>query len=144
MKNNNTLSRQAGVVGKLMLVVILGAISSGVYIANKKGLVSASSISSIVSRLNDKLSGKGDHTGYGVQVLATEELNHATSVMDDFADDGYSAFVLASKNKDRTIYKVRLGPYVKKPEADAIKDKIKERYPKSPYLKSSFIVYRPN
>lgn len=144
MKNNNKLSRQTGAAGKLMLVVILGALASGAYIANKKGLVSASSISSLANRLNGKYSGSGDHSGYGVQVLATQDLNHATSVMDDFAGDGYSAFVLASKSKDRTIYKVRLGPYVKRPEADAIQDKVKERYPGSPYLKSSFVVYRPN
>lgn len=136
--------KQFGGISKLMLVVVLGLIGSGVYYAKDKGFVTKESVSNLSTKISSKFSGSGGYSGYGVQVMATGELKQAKSVMDDFARDGYSAFVLASKNKGRTLYKVRLGPYEYKPEANAIKDKVKQRYPRSPYIKTSFVIYRPN
>ena len=135
--------KQLGGISKLMLVVILGAIGTGLYYAKDKGFITKESVTNLSSTISSKFSG-GGYSGYGVQVMATGELDQAKSVMNDFAKDGYSAFVLASKNKGRTLYKVRLGPYEYKPEAKAIKDKVKQRYPRSPYIKTSFVIYKPN
>ena len=84
------------------------------------------------------------YSGYGVQLMATQQLDQAKTVMNDFARDGYSAFVIASNKKGRTLYKVRLGPYSYKPEALAVKDKVVRRYPNNPYVKSSLVIYKPN
>lgn len=76
--------------------------------------------------------------------MATQQLEQAKALMNDFARDGYSAYVLASKNKGRTYYKVRLGPYSHRPEALAIQDKVVRRYPQNPYVKSSLVIYKPH
>lgn len=143
-------NKQQGAVSKFMLMMIVGAIGYGLYYAKDKGFINKNAISSVSSKVSDygsrigsRFSRNGDFTGYGVQVMATTERNQATSVMEDFADDGYSAFVVASENRGRTFYKVRLGPYEYKPEAQAIKDKVKRRYPRNPYLKTSFVIYKP-
>ncbi len=144
------INKQQGAVSKFMLMMIIGAVGYGLYYAKNKGFITKNAISSVSSnvshygsKISSRFSSNGDYIGYGVQIMATTELGQATSVMDDFADDGYSAFVVASKNKGRTFYKVRLGPYEYKPEAQAIKDKVKRRYPSSPYLKTSFVIYKP-
>ena len=146
MKNNNTLNKQTGAISKLMLLVIISAVGYGAYFANKKGLITTDSISSMKTRVSSAFSDadiNSAYTGYGIQLMATQQLGHATTVMNDFARDGYSAFVVASKAKDHTIYKVRLGPYSHKPEAVAIKDKVIRRYPNNPYVKSSIVIYKP-
>ena len=145
MKNNKSMVKQAGGVSKFMLMLIIGGIGYGTYIANKKGLVSSSSISSMTSSIGNKFSGdSSSYNGYGIQLMATSQLDQAKSLMNDFANDGYSAFVLASEAKGRTLYKVRLGPYMHKPEAVAVQDKVIRRYPSNPYVKSSLVIYRPN
>ena len=147
MNNKKTLSKQKGGVSKLMLMMIIGAIGYGAYIADKEGIITSKSISSFTSTLSNKIStaiGNTGFKGYGIQLMATNELNQAKAVMKDFARDGYSAFVLESNAKGRSIYKVRLGPYSHKPEAVAIQDKVIRRYPDNPYVKSSLVIYRPN
>ncbi len=150
MNNNKCSSKQKGGVSKLMLMLIIGGIGYGAYFANTKGLITEKSISSVKSTINrlssNVLSAKfsNDYTGYGVQLMATRELQQAKAVMKDFASDGYSAFVLASEAKGRTLYKVRLGPYSYKPEAVAVQDKVIRRYPSNPYVKSSLVIYKPN
>ena len=76
--------------------------------------------------------------------MATKQLDRAKTVMNDFARDGCSAFVVANQAKGRTLYKVRLGPYSHKPEAIAVQDKVVRRYPNNPYVKSSLVIYKPN
>ncbi len=147
MKNNKTLRKQKGSVSKFLLMFIIGGIGYGGYLANKKGLIPAGSFSSIASTVSSKVSNsfaKNDFTGYGIQLMATREITQAKSLMNDFASDGYSAFVLEGQSKGRSIYKVRLGPYLHKPEAVAIQDKVIRRYPSNPYVKASLVIYKPN
>jgi len=141
----NLAKKQIGGVSKFMLMLIIGGIGYGAYYAKDKGLISADSLSSMASNVSSKFSGGSDEfSGYGIQLMATRQLNQAKTLMNDFARDGYSAFVLSSKTKGRTIYKVRLGPYSHKPEAVAIKDKVIRRYPENPYVRSSLVIYKPN
>ncbi len=139
------LSKQTG-VSKLLLLMIIGGIGYGSYIANQKGILTYSKVSSLTKTVSNKIaSAKNDsYTGYGVQLMATQQLDQAKTVMNDFARDGYSAFVLKSSNKGRTYYKVRLGPYSHRPEALAIQDKVVKRYPQNPYVKTSLVIYKPN
>jgi len=146
----NSLASQHGAISKLMLFMIIGAIGYGIYHAKNKGFINKGSIGTVTSQVNqysakikNSFSLDDNFAGYGVQIMATTQLDQAKSVMEDFANDGYSAFVVANRKKGRTYYKVRLGPYDHKPEAQAIKDKVKRRYPGSPYVKSSFVIYKP-
>ena len=139
--------KQTGKISKLMLIILIGGISTGTYFANKKGLVSVDKITTMASDVGNRFASftsESEYTGYGVQLMATKQLDQAKSLMNDFAQDGYSAFVLASQAKGRTLYKVRLGPYDHKPEALAIKDKVIRRYPNNPYVKTSLVIYKPN
>lgn len=143
------LTKQTGsVLSKFILTIAVGGIGSGAYIANKKGLINAERFSSFKNSISNKFSSKdsfkGSFKGYGVQLMATKQFDQAETVMNDFARDGYSAFVLASQSKGRTIYKVRLGPYNHKPEAVAVKDKVVRRYPQNPFVKSSLVIYKPD
>lgn len=147
MKNNKSMHKQTGGISKFMLVLIISGIGYGAYHAKDKGLISADSISSMATTVSSKFSGslkKSAYTGYGIQLMATKQLDQAKLLMNDFAQDGYSAFVLSTKTNGRSIYKVRLGPYSHKPEAVAIKDKVIRRYPNNPYVKASLVIYKPN
>ena len=144
MRNNKSIHRQTGSINKLMLMFIIGGIGCSVYIAKKKGLITSGSISSMKASISSKFAGSRNYSGYGIQLMATSQLDQAKSLMNDFASDGYSAFVLSSEAKGRTLYKVRLGPYAQKPEAVAVQDKVIRRYPSNPYVKSSLVIYRPN
>jgi len=146
MDNNKLLRKQAGGISKFMLMIIIGGLGYSAYFANKKGLINIDSISSITTTMKTSISNtfSGDFTGYGIQLMATTELEQAKIVMNDFARDGYTAFVLESNAKGRSIYKVRLGPYSRKPEAVAVQDKVIRRYPRNPYVKSSLVIYKPN
>ena len=147
MNNKKLLSKQTGGVSKIMLMLIIGGIGYGAYLAIQKGLITSNSlklVTSTVSRTFSSFSSNDTFAGYGVQLMATQQLDQAKEVMNDFAGDGYSAFVLASEAKGRTFYKVRLGPYAHKPEAIAVKDKVIRRYPSNPYVKSSLVIYKPN
>ncbi len=140
-------SQQAGRISKFMLMLIIGGIVFGAYTAKKKGMLSSKTITSSVSSIKSTFTpspSNEDYIGYGVQLMATTQLDQAKELMNDFASDGYSAFVLASNTKKgRTYYKVRLGPYAHRSEALAIKDKVVQRYPKSPYVKSSLVIFKP-
>ena len=138
------LSKQTGGISKLALIMIIGVVGYGGYIAKNKGLISVDKVTSLVSSVSSKLSANKNFSGYGVQLMATQQLDQAKTVMNDFARDGYSAFVVATQAKGRTLYKVRLGPYNHKPEAVAIQDKVVHRYPHNPYVKSSLVIYKPN
>ena len=145
MNNNKFMSKQTGSISILMLMVMIVGIGYGSYFANKKGLITADSIKSMTASVASlKNTFADDFTGYGIQLMATTELEQAKLVMNDFARDGYSAFVLETNTKGRSIYKVRLGPYSHKPEAVAVQDKVVRRYPSNPYVKSSSVIYKPN
>lgn len=145
------LSEQTGSINKIMLILIVGGLGYSAFIAKNKGLISFDKAQAFTSNISSKVSNtlssgnrNSDFTGYGVQLMATKQLDQAKIVMNDFARDGYSAFVVASEGKGRTMYKVRLGPFSYKPEALAIQDKVVRRYPNNPYVKSSLVIYKPN
>jgi len=142
------LSEQTGSINKLLLILIVGGLGYSAFIAKNKGLISFDKTQTFVSHLSNKVSGSlssnnASFSGYGVQLMATKQLDQAKGVMNNFARDGYSAFVVAKKTKGRTLYKVRLGPYSHKPEAIAIQDKVVRRYPNNPYVKTSLVIYKP-
>ena len=152
--NNKTGLKQSGGISLIMSLIIIGGISVGSYYAHKKGylnkVMTVMSAAEFANQVNDvwnsskSTSTAGDFKGYGIQLVATAQLDRAKNIMNDFARDGYSAYVLSSKHQGRTYYKVRLGPYHHKPEAIAIKDKVIRRYPNNPYVKSSLVIYKPN
>ena len=139
------IKKQAGTVkiGKLALILILSIIAVVGYYTFKKRTTIYNKVSTIATQVTETIVSEPDYTGYGVQLMASRDLKQAKLLMNDFAKDGYSAFVLASNLRGSPIYKVRIGPYVYRPESLAIKDKLKRRYPKNRYVKKSIVIYRP-
>lgn len=145
MKNTINKSRQTGLARKLFLIFVMTAVAGGIYLAGSQKMLSPAKLTGFSESLSGVLTSGTDYTGYGVQVMATRQLTEAKTAMNAFARDGYSAYVLASKNNaGATLYKLRLGPYANKPEASAIHEKVKRRYPKNRNLKSSFVVFKPD
>lgn len=147
-QNVTTPYKQTGSAKQLLFLLVLGGLGYGAFVAKNKGIISFDKTQQFVSQLTTEktntYANDSGFKGYGVQLMATKQLPQAKAVMDDFARDGYSAFVLSSRAKGRTLYKVRLGPYAHKPEAVAIKDKLVRRYPNNRYVKSSLVIYKPN
>lgn len=134
---------QAGKVSKFILIILIfGILVGGLYAYKNRDRV-YNKVTSITTRVTETIISEPSYTGYGVQLMATRDLKQAELLMNDFAKDGYSAFVVQGQMRGRSIYKVRVGPYAHKPEAQAIKDKLKRRYPKNRYVKSSLVIYRP-
>lgn len=136
------LSRQAGIAfSKILLIlvslVLLGLVLRWVQQNNYFG-INTSTITAPMQKINPF---KDEFEGFGVQVVATTSLAEAKKVMNKFAVDGYSSFIVETSQRGSPLYLVRLGPY-SRAEAIAINDKIKRRYKRSPYVRDSFVVYR--
>ena len=134
---------QSGKISKLLIVLIAIIIVFGALYAYKQKNRIINQVSSMATRVTETIISEPSYTGYGVQLMATWELKQAKLLMNDFAKDGYSAFVLKGQMRGRAIYKVRIGPYAYRPEALAIKDKLKRRYPSNRYVRSSLVIYLP-
>ena len=136
------LSKQNGAAIRTILIVLVGIVLLGLaykYLEKKNfyGL-STSTITSPIQKINPF---KDDYSGFGVQVVASTSLTEAKKVMNKFALDGYSSFIVQISQRGNPLYLVRLGPYTRA-EAIAVNDKIKRRYKRSPYVRKSFVIYR--
>jgi len=134
---------QSGKISKLLIALIAIGTIFGLFYAYKQKNQIINQVSSITNRVTETIISEPSYTGYGVQLMASWELKQAEQLMNDFARDGYSAFVLRGQMRGRSIYKVRIGPYAYRSEALAIKDKLKRRYPKNRYVKSSIVIFLP-
>ncbi len=135
-------SRQRGLAASKVLIIIVLIVLAALaykYVRDKNFFgFTTSSITNPIQSINPFTDG---YTGYGVQVVATSSLAEGKKVMNKFATDGYSAFIVETDQRGSPLYLVRLGPY-SRDEANAINDKIKRRYKRSPYVRDSFVVYR--
>lgn len=140
----SSLHLQKGASNVLIgVLVAMIALLGFLYLKSRGALSIPSTISDAATSINQTINPfSDDYQGYGVQISASQNLEEAKKVMHRFAAEGYSAFVVSSVIRGRTMYQVRLGPYQHRAEAKAIKDKIKRRFSRNPYVKRSFIVYR--
>jgi len=142
-KNNiSSLSRQNGIAIKTILIFLVGIVLLGLgykYLERKNFY--GFSTKTITAPIQKIIPFKEDFSGYGVQVVATTSLTEAKKVMNKFAQDGYSSFIVQTTQRGNPLYLVRLGPYTRA-EAIAVNDKIKRRYKRSPYVRKSFVIFR--
>ena len=138
----NPPSRQRGIATSKILMIIVAIVLLALayrYVKDRNFFgLSTSAITSPIKSINTFTD---DYAGFGVQVVATTSLTEGKKVMNKFAADGYSAFIVETDQRGSPLYLVRLGPY-SRDEATAINDKIKRRYKRSPYVRDSFVVYR--
>ena len=138
---------QRGGVLKTILIILALVIAFVLVVSylkkNNFFNINKTSITKPIQKINPFSLRKPDDrfSGYGVQVIATTDITEGRRVMNKFAQDGYSAFIVQVKRRGRALYLVRLGPYTRS-EAIAVNDKIKRRYRRSPYVRDSFVARR--
>lgn len=135
-------NRQNGIAIKTILLLLVGLVLLGLgykYLERKNFY--GFSTKTITAPIKNIIPFKEDFSGFGVQVVATTSLTEAKKVMNKFALDGYSSFIVQTSQRGSPLYLVRLGPYTRA-EAIAVNDKIKRRYKKSPYVRKSFVIFR--
>ena len=138
----NPPSRQRGIAtSKILMIIVVIVLLALAYRYVKDRNFFGLSTSAITSPIKSINPFTDDYAGFGVQVVATTSLTEGKKVMNKFAADGYSAFIVETDQRGSPLYLVRLGPY-SRDEATAINDKIKRRYKRSPYVRDSFVVYR--
>ena len=137
-------SYQKGASNLLIGVLVAAIALIGFLYLKSRGIISIpTSISNAATSINETINPfSNDYSGYGVQISASHYLDDAKEVMNQFADAGYSAFVVSSEIRGSTVYQVRLGPYETREEANTIKNRIKRRFKRSKYVRKSFIVHR--
>lgn len=127
----------------IVLLVIVIIVLLFLYLKARGTINMPATISNAATSINQTLNPfTPDYSGFGVQITASKNLEDAKRVMNDFAKEGYTAFVVSSVIRGRTMYQVRLGPYDLRENAEDVKRKIKRRFPRNQYVKRSFIVYR--
>ena len=129
----------------LLIGTLVAAIAViGFLYLKSRGIVSIpTTISNAATSINQTVNPfSADYSGYGVQISASHYLDDAKQIMNEFANAGYSAFVVSSEIRGSTVYQVRLGPYETREEANTIKNRIKRRFKRSKYVRKSFVVYR--
>lgn len=139
-----SLKKQNGIAIKTILLFLVGIVLLGLgykYLErnNFYGL-NTKTITSPIQNINP-FKDEDNFSGFGVQVIATTSLTEAKRVMNKFAIDGYSSFIVKTSQRGNPLYLVRLGPYTRA-EAIAVNEKIKRRYKKSPYVRKSFVIHR--
>lgn len=125
-----------------LLIAAIGFL--GLLVLKSKGIIAVpTSIANVATSINETINPFAtDKSGYSIQISASHNLDDATKVMDRFAAEGYSTFIVSSEIRGRKMYQVRIGPYGEREEAKTIRNKIRRRFPHSRYVKRSFIVYR--
>lgn len=81
---------------------------------------------------NMKFPAKGDANDgppYALQVNATSELSEAETLRDSLSQKGFTAYVLSVKKLEKTIHRVRIGPYWGKVRIQQVKGMYETQYP---------------
>ncbi len=125
-----------------LLIAAIGFL--GLLYLKSRGIISVpTAISNAATSINETINpfatGK---SGYVIQISASHYLDDSKKVMDSFAAEGYSSFVVSSDIGGSKMYQVHIGPYSTREEAKAIRDKLKKRFPRNRYIRHSFITHR--
>lgn len=75
---------------------------------------------------------------YAVQVAAGYDSRQLYGWRDELLRDGYNAYVVSLNTPRGLMFKLRVGAYVKRPQAEALRDKLSRRYPSN--FGESFVV----
>jgi len=78
-------------------------------------------------------------TGFVVQLIASISEEKATGIKETFAAEGYPAIQNSIDRNGQTLYRVQIGPYGTKSEANAMLNKMRRRYQHNPYIDVAFI-----
>lgn len=77
--------------------------------------------------------------GFSIQLVATSDQVKAQQMMQQMIGEGYPAYVQPVTVNDRAVYRVRIGSYEEKAEAEEVQARMKRRYLKNQNVQSSAI-----
>lgn len=72
--------------------------------------------------------------GFAIQVAALREPGEADAIVKRLAGKGYSAYVVAPKKGDATIYRVRVGKFKERREADTVAARLQKEEQFKPWI----------
>lgn len=70
----------------------------------------------------------GQTIGYSIQVASCESRQYAESLVEKYKKRGFSPYITTFDYSGQTYYRVRLGPYDTRSEAESVKMELKDRY----------------
>ncbi|PID49019.1 MAG: hypothetical protein CR991_08630 [Proteobacteria bacterium] len=78
-------------------------------------------------------------SGYVIQLVATSSRSRAEGVRRSLAVEGYPVFVAQAQIDGKRIYRVRVGSYPSRSDANSVQRRMKSRYQQNQYVQSSFV-----
>lgn len=75
---------------------------------------------------------------YAVQAAAGYDSRHLYELRDALIQAGYPAYLVSIQTPDGIMFKLRVGAFNKREPAEALRDKLRTRYPET--LNSSFVI----
>ncbi|UCC45528.1 MAG: SPOR domain-containing protein [Candidatus Zixiibacteriota bacterium] len=69
-----------------------------------------------------------ESAGYTVQVASCEDQNYAMYLVDLYTERGYEPWVTSYVQDGQQYYRVRLGIFTSRSEADALREELKDKY----------------
>ncbi len=78
-------------------------------------------------------------SGYVIQLVATSSRSRAEGVRRSLAVEGYPVFVAQAQIDGKRIYRVRVGSYPSRGDANSVQRRMKLRYQQNQYVQSSFV-----
>lgn len=79
-------------------------------------------------------------TGFSIQLLATGSESKANAVKAQMVGEGYPAYTTSVIKDGKTLYRVRVGAYQGRDEADSVQARMKRRYTKNSNVQNSLVV----
>lgn len=79
-----------------------------------------------------------EHTRYAVQVAAGYDSRQLYELRNRLISDGYDAYLVSLNNAQGMSFKLRIGSYTQRKDAEAMRDHLRRRYPQK--LGNSFVV----
>lgn len=82
-----------------------------------------------------------DQRGFVVQLIASNSPEKAESIKNQYFADGYNAFVNddLAQGYGQPLYRVQIGPYMNKSEAENVLAQMRSRYPYDDLVKQAII-----
>lgn len=77
---------------------------------------------------------------YAVQIAAGYDSRQLYTWRDELIADGYQAYLVSLNTPRGLMFKLRVGAYNKREQAENIRERLKRRYPQQPQFADSFVV----
>ena len=89
--------------------------------------------------INNSSTSNSAQRGFVVQLTASVSQAKTDKIRNTFASEGYPVIQNSINRNGQILYRVQIGPYTSKAEAQQVFTKLRNRYRQNPYINSAFI-----